>query len=56
MVIRIKLLFSLLEPIFTPSTKAETGHDENITFEIVVDLIGKELAEKVRDLSLEIYA
>jgi len=46
----------LNEPIFTPSTKAETGHDENITFEKVVDLIGKELAEKVRDLSLEIYA
>ncbi len=46
----------LNEPIFTPSTKAETGHDENITFEKVVDLIGKELAEKVRDLSLEIYS
>lgn len=45
----------LNEPIFTPSTKAESGHDENITFEKVVDLIGKELAEKVRDLSLEIY-
>lgn len=46
----------LNEPIFTPSTKAETGHDENITFEKVVDLIGKELAEEVRDLSLRIYA
>ncbi|MFN3134591.1 MAG: phosphoribosylaminoimidazolesuccinocarboxamide synthase [Candidatus Kryptonium sp.] len=46
----------LNEPIFTPSTKAESGHDENITFERVVDLIGKELADKVRDLSLEIYA
>ncbi|CUU08842.1 phosphoribosylaminoimidazole-succinocarboxamide synthase [Candidatus Kryptobacter tengchongensis] len=45
----------LSEPIFTPSTKAETGHDENITFEKVVDLIGGELAEKVRDLSLRIY-
>lgn len=45
----------LSEPIFTPSTKAETGHDENITFEKVVDLIGRELAEKVRDLSLRIY-
>jgi phosphoribosylaminoimidazole-succinocarboxamide synthase len=43
------------EPIFTPSTKAETGHDENISFEKVVDLIGRELAEKIRDLSLEIY-
>jgi phosphoribosylaminoimidazole-succinocarboxamide synthase len=43
------------EPIFTPSTKAETGHDENISFEKVVDLVGKEVAEKIRDLSLKIY-
>lgn len=46
----------LPEPIFTPSTKAETGHDENITFEKVVDLVGREIAEKVRDLSLKIYS
>lgn len=45
----------LQEPIFTPSTKAEAGHDENISFDKVVSMIGKELAEKVRDLSLKIY-
>ncbi len=45
----------LPEPIFTPSTKAQEGHDVNITFEECVHLIGRELAEKVRDLSLEIY-
>jgi phosphoribosylaminoimidazole-succinocarboxamide synthase len=45
------------EPIFTPSTKAEAGaHDENITFEKAVDLVGKETAEKVRDISLRLYA
>ncbi len=45
----------LPEPIFTPSTKAVTGHDENIPFAKVVDLIGRETAEQVRDLSLAIY-
>ncbi|MBW2063423.1 MAG: phosphoribosylaminoimidazolesuccinocarboxamide synthase [Deltaproteobacteria bacterium] len=46
----------LPEPIFTPSTKAEEGvHDENITFEKAVDLLGWETAERVRALSLEIY-
>jgi phosphoribosylaminoimidazole-succinocarboxamide synthase len=45
----------LEEPIFTPSTKAETGHDENISFDKVVSMIGKELAEKIRNLSLRIY-
>jgi phosphoribosylaminoimidazole-succinocarboxamide synthase len=45
----------LLEPIFTPATKAATGHDENISFEQAVSLIGKDLAEKVRAVSLEIY-
>ncbi len=43
-------------PLFTPSTKAEVGdHDINISFEKAVDLMGKETAEKVRDLSLAIY-
>jgi len=42
-------------PIFTPATKAATGHDENISFERATSLIGKELAEKVRAVSLEIY-
>ena len=46
----------LPEPIFTPSTKAEDGmHDENINFDTAVKLLGKETAEKVRDLSLKIY-
>jgi phosphoribosylaminoimidazole-succinocarboxamide synthase len=45
----------LPEPIFTPATKATTGHDENISFERATSLIGKELAEKVRAVSLEIY-
>ena len=43
------------EPLFTPSTKAETGHDENISFEEMVNIIGKEDAEKIKDLSLTIY-
>ncbi len=45
----------LPEPIFTPATKAASGHDENISFEQAASLIGKELAEKVRAVSLEIY-
>lgn len=46
----------LPEPIFTPSTKAEIGtHDENITFTDVVDLIGRERATRLRDLSLSLY-
>jgi len=45
----------LPEPIFTPATKAASGHDENISFEQAASLIGKELAEKVRTVSLEIY-
>ena len=45
----------LPEPIFTPSTKAQEGHDVNISFEECAGIIGKDLAEKVRRLSLEIY-
>jgi phosphoribosylaminoimidazole-succinocarboxamide synthase len=45
----------LPEPIFTPSTKATTGHDENISFEETVERIGRPLAEKLRDLSLTLY-
>jgi len=45
----------LPQPIFTPATKAESGHDENISFEEVVKLIGKDLAEKVRDISIRLY-
>jgi len=45
----------LPEPIFTPSTKATVGHDENISFSRVVEMIGENLAERVRDLSLAVY-
>ncbi len=45
----------LSEPIFTPATKAQEGHDENISFEQVQKLIGKELAAKVRDVSIRLY-
>jgi phosphoribosylaminoimidazole-succinocarboxamide synthase len=45
----------LPEPIFTPATKAATGHDENISFEQAATLVGKDLAEKVRAVSLELY-
>jgi phosphoribosylaminoimidazole-succinocarboxamide synthase len=46
----------LAEPLFTPATKAESGHDENIPFEEAVRLVGVETAERVRDLSLAIYS
>lgn len=45
----------LPEPIFTPATKAEEGHDINITFEQMADIVGQESASRLRDLSLEIY-
>ncbi len=45
----------LPEPIFTPSTKAEAGHDENISFEQAQKIVGAELANQARDLSLKIY-
>ncbi len=45
----------LPEPIFTPSTKSTTGHDENISFDRAAQIIGPELAEQVRDISLRIY-
>jgi len=46
----------LPEPIFTPSTKAEAGHDENISFGETVARIGDPLAKKLRDISLKIYS
>jgi phosphoribosylaminoimidazole-succinocarboxamide synthase len=47
----------LTEAIFTPSTKADIGdHDENIDFKSMVNLVGKEIADTVRDVSLEIYS
>lgn len=45
----------LPETIFTPSTKAQAGHDENISFEKAADLVGMDIAEKVRDTSIALY-
>jgi phosphoribosylaminoimidazole-succinocarboxamide synthase len=45
----------LPEPIFTPSTKATTGHDENISFDETVMRIGRQLAERLRDTSITLY-
>jgi phosphoribosylaminoimidazole-succinocarboxamide synthase len=45
----------LPEPIFTPATKAETGHDENISFEQAATMVGKEIAERASAASLKIY-
>lgn len=47
----------LPEPIFTPATKAEQGeHDENVSFDVVVDKLGRERAEELRDATLRIYS
>jgi phosphoribosylaminoimidazole-succinocarboxamide synthase len=46
----------LEKPVFTPATKAEAGaHDENISFERVGEIVGKERAEQVREISISIY-
>jgi len=45
----------LPEPIFTPSTKADEGHDENISFEQMTKIVGPELSERLRGLSLALY-
>ena len=45
----------LPEPIFTPATKAETGHDENISFDEMADRVGRRVAEQLRDRSLAVY-
>ena len=44
------------QPIFTPATKASTGHDENITWEETISRVGRENAQKLRDYSLELYS
>jgi len=46
----------LPEPVFTPTTKAEQGHDENITFDEVVRLVGPDVAEQIRALTIDIYS
>jgi phosphoribosylaminoimidazole-succinocarboxamide synthase len=45
----------LPEPIFTPATKAQTGHDENISFERMAELVGADLSDRLRTLTLDIY-
>jgi len=51
----LRLADRLPEPIFTPATKAEEGHDENISFERMADLVGTAVAEQLRTLSLALY-
>lgn len=46
----------LPKPIFTPATKASSGHDENISFERTTEIVGSTAAEKLRELSLAVYA
>jgi phosphoribosylaminoimidazole-succinocarboxamide synthase len=43
-------------PIFTPSTKPEVGHDENISFEVACDLVGQDVMNEIRDISMGIYS
>jgi len=45
----------LAEPVFTPATKAESGHDENVSFNYMKNVIGGELANKIKDISITIY-
>lgn len=43
------------QPLFTPATKAESGHDENISFEQMIEVVGREVAEALREKSLDVY-
>ena len=52
----LQLASHLPQPIFTPSTKSEAGHDENIDWEKCCATVGRDVAERVKDLSLKIYA
>jgi phosphoribosylaminoimidazole-succinocarboxamide synthase len=52
---RLRESDKLLEPIFTPATKAVSGHDENISFERAAEIIGKPVAETIRSITLELY-
>src|SRR5437660_6637884 len=52
----LKQASKLPEPIFTPATKAEEGHDENIDMKRCAQILGEELADRVEELSLEIYS
>src|SRR5439155_13155459 len=52
----LKQASKLPEPIFTPATKADTGHDENIDMKRCAEILGDETAERVKELSLQIYS
>jgi phosphoribosylaminoimidazole-succinocarboxamide synthase len=52
----LKQASKLPEPIFTPATKAESGHDENIDMQRCTEILGKQTAERVRESSLQIYS
>jgi phosphoribosylaminoimidazole-succinocarboxamide synthase len=52
----LKQAQKLPEPIFTPATKAESGHDENISFERMCEIVGKEVGGKVKAISLRLYS
>jgi phosphoribosylaminoimidazole-succinocarboxamide synthase len=51
----LRLADRLPEPIFTPATKAEEGHDENISFDRMAEVVGADQADRLRDLSLALY-
>ena len=51
----LQVASKLPEPIFTPATKEETGHDQNISYEKMAEIVGEDLAAKLRDLTLTIY-
>ncbi len=51
----LKQAQKLPRPIFTPATKAESGHDENISFERMCEIVGREVAQKVKDISIRLY-
>ena len=51
----LKQAEKLPQPIFTPATKAESGHDENISFERMCEIVGQDVAAKVRDISIRLY-
>lgn len=52
----LKLASKLPQPIFTPATKEEQGHDENVSFDEMARRVGRDLAEQLRDRSLDVYA
>jgi phosphoribosylaminoimidazole-succinocarboxamide synthase len=51
----LKQAQKLPEPIFTPATKAESGHDENISFERMCEIVGKDVGKKVKEVSIRLY-